>query len=347
MSSSIVTCRNHPSREGDYHCADCRSILCTACTLQHSFGAASLRICARCRNTVEPLAGFKPVPPFWKVLPSILRFPVRDGDWIRFLSWAVAVVVLRGAGELGMRMGVIGLMFGPPLFVAYYSMLTTFFYRVIARAEDGDFDVPYWPDFAGLSWSMVWPVVQFGVVLLGSFWPWAAVALGGFALAGGNLEAAILLLQSWPAVIAQAFALGISLSLIPMSLLVLGVTRRLRYAMSPAFIVDQIRKIPKTYFLATGVIALLTATWAAMLLLIAAIVAVAPIELYLFVLLGTYPLDGLVQVYVLTVIGHLLGYVAYQERFALRWWPKYDELPVLEIGADRVRVSPELFDVKM
>ena len=310
----------------------------------HSFGSAKLRVCSRCKNTVEPLAPFKPVAPFWSRLPDILRFPLRDGQWVRLLSWMFAVVVLRGAGEVGLRSGPMGFVFGLPLFVAYYGMLTTYFFRVIDRAEDGDFDVPYWPDFNGLNFSMAWPIVQFGVVLVASFWPWSLIVLGILMASGGNVEAAVQVLESWPLITLQSVALSLSFCLIPMSLLILGVTKSLRRSMNPVFVIRHIAKIPKSYFLATGILFLMLAGYSLVILLIWGLVAISPIQLYLVLLIGMYPIDGLVQVYFLMIAGHLLGYMAYQERFELAWWSKYADPLVLDIDGKRVRMGPALFE---
>jgi hypothetical protein len=56
------------------------------------------------------------------------------------------------------------------------------------------------------------------------------------------------------------------------------------------------------------------------------------------------PIDGLVQVYFLMIAGHLLGYMAYQERFELAWWSKYADPLELDIDGKRVRMGPALFE---
>ena len=293
-----------------------------------------MRVCARCKSDLTKLAPFKPVAPVWDRLGDILRFPLRDGDWVRFVSWSAVVIVLRGVGEMGLRYaGFVGLVYGLPLLVAYYGMLVSYFYRVIAHAEDGRFEVPYWPTFDGLSFSMAWPVVQFGVVFLMSLWP-CALTLGGIIV--GDVPFG-------PALALMGLALMVSLAQMPMALLVLGVQRTVLLAANPLYIARQILKIPSTYFLSVAILLALTCAYGLIATSLFYASQAIPGTASIVVAVVLYPIDGLVQLYFLMVAGHLLGYVAYQERFVLAWWPKYAEDTVLRVGDARVRVVPGLF----
>jgi TolA-binding protein len=52
-----------------------------------------------------------------------------------------------------------------------------------------------------------------------------------------------------------------------------------------------------------------------------------------------FPLDGVLQLYLFMVLGHLLGYMAYQTRYKLKWWPENLAEPVFMVKGQPVSLS--------
>ncbi len=333
----MIHCLNHGTREADYHCAQCQAGFCSDCINIKEIGSGKVEVCPRCSNAVVDLAPYKPVPPFWTRTPYLFTWPFQDQGWMMFLGWAIFALVLRGLAHLGFSFG--GFLFagaGGAILAAYYSMLISYFYRIVARTEEGKFKVPGWTELDELGCSMFMPVVYFMVACIAVFYPYLLFFTVSVLIKGGNLLEAGKLLASPAGIIALVVCILIGLPFLPMALLIMGVFRNVKFVLNPVFLVLQIMKIPKEYGIALGLIAGMLIVYS--IIQLAAQLVLAAIGGFFSYFL-VFPLDGMFQLYFFMFLGNLLGYMAYQTRFKLKWWPENVEEPVFMVGGREVNMG--------
>jgi len=325
----LIYCLNHGRRGADYHCGTCQIGLCRDCIAIKDFGKTKLEQCPRCNNPLTNLEPYKPAPPFWTIIPELLAWPFKDEGWMMFLGWAVFALVMKGLADLGLRVGFIVGGLAAAILAAYYALLISYFYRIISRTEDGKFDVPAWTEFEGLGCSMFMPVLYYLGACLSVFYPFLLFLVAALVIKGGDLLALGSVIISPLGLIVIIISVILGLPLLPMSLLVIGVFRNMKLVMNPLFLINQIRKILPEYMMALGLIlGMLIAYSAIRAVFFLVNRAIGGVLAYLMV----FPVDGMLQLYLFMFLGHLLGYMAYQTRYKLKWWPETQEEPVFMVG---------------
>jgi hypothetical protein len=264
---------------------------------------------------VTDLAPLKPAAPFYERIPEILTFPFHDDGWMMLLGWAIFSLVMRPLGQLG------GLIGGTIIWFIYYSLLISYFYRVVAHAEDGKFQVPNWTSFEGVGISLVGPVFKFFLTTVIVFWPMVAFIALAFFLRDTPL---LKELFNGPLGIVTFCILALAgLFFEPMAILVMGVFGSIKFVANPVFLLRQINKVRFDYLLVYGLLVGLLLNYVLIYILLHLLITTLGLLKYLLV----FPLDGVLQLYLFMVVGHLLGYLAFQNRFRLQWWPDCLEEP--------------------
>ena len=313
-----MPCVNHPAREEVWLCPQCQVAFCNDCVDVKMYGHVKIEICPRCKDKVTKAEIFRPTLPFWNRLPDIFRYPFVDEGWIRVVILGVVAIFLLGLAWLGFVSGTLmGILGGLLLIAIYYGLVISYFYLVISKSESGDLSPPGWPSISGLS-DLIWPAIQFILTTLVVFMPLQVFSLLLFAV-GGFSEPQMGLYLKNPGIILVMGLLGlVGLGILPMGLLLLGVFRSVMNAWNPVIIFGQIMKIPKEYLAALGF----------MLGLGLVYVGVQAALYFINVALGGGFFAGVIRIFVssvgffyfMVVLGHMLGYLAYQCRFELGWW---------------------------
>lgn len=325
----MIYCLNHGGREAEFHCAQCQIGYCRDCVNVKEVGRSKVDVCPRCGNPVTDLTPFKPVAPFWAKISDILAWPIRDNGYYTILAWALFATVMLFIARLGFRIGgLLGLIGGFFIFVIYASLLISYFWRIIARAEDGKFDVPEFTQFEGVGTSLAWPLVQFLVASIASFLP-IPVLLFIFTNLHGGLTAAFNSSAAPLYTVLIVIFYLVGLALLPMAFLVMGVFRRALLVFNYWFLIQQVLKIPVEYLILLGFLVALSILQGIAVLFISLLLQVLGDILGGFL---SYPVFGAVQLYALMIFGHLLGYLAYQTRYKLKWWPECQEEPVFMVA---------------
>jgi len=317
-----MPCINHPAREEVWLCPQCQVAFCNDCVDVKMYGHLKIEICPRCKDKVTKAEIFRQTLHFWNRLPDILRYPFIDEGWVRVVVLGVVAIFILGVAQIGFASfrvsgNLMGL-FGGLLFSAmFYGIIISYFYLVISKSEAGDLNSPGWPSISGLS-DLTWPATQFTLTTLVVFMPLLVFLFLLFALSGFSDHQMWLYLKN-PGIILVMGLLGlVGLGILPMGLLLLGVFRSVMNAWNPVIIFGQIMKIPKEYLIALG-----------FMLGLGLVYVGVQVALYFFnVALGGGFFAGVIRIFIsstvffyfLVVMGHMLGYLAYQCRFELGWW---------------------------
>jgi hypothetical protein len=313
-----MACINHPAREEAWLCPQCQVAFCDDCVDVKMYGHVKIEVCPRCKDKVIKAESVRPAVPFWNRLPELFRYPLIDEGWIRVAVLGVVGIVLLGLAQLGVMSGTLIGILGALLLVGmYYGIIITYFYLVISKSEAGELKPPGWPSISGLS-DLTWPAFQFILTTLVVFMPLLVFLFLLFGLSGFNEHQMAVYLKD-PAILLLLGLLGlVGLAILPMGLLLLGVFRSVMNAWNPVIIFGQILKIPKEYFIALG-----------FMLVLGLIYIGVQVGLFFFnVALGGGFFAAVMRIFIgsavffyfLVVLGHLLGYLAFQCRFQLGWW---------------------------
>jgi hypothetical protein len=325
----VIKCMNHPVRDADFHCSACQVAFCKDCVNVRPYERGKIEVCPQCQNAATNLTPFKPVEPFWTQVPYFVAWPFRGDAWMYLVGWAVASVVLQGLGKMGLAFGGIGWVGGIIMYAIYYGMLISYFYRIVGKAEEGKFKVPDFTEFQGIGGSILLGI-NFLIAMFAVFWPVIAVAIPSLVFIGAVTSflraSGLILIIPLGILLFLLFLTG--LALMPMSLLVMGVFRNLLFVLNPIFLITQIRKIASEYFIGLAMVVGLLILRGIITIVLALLLHAVnhPITFIL-----VFPVDGMVELYFWMVLGHLLGYMAYQTRYKLQWWPETVAEPVFMV----------------
>jgi TolA-binding protein len=324
-------------KEADYHCSRCQVGFCKDCINIKTYGRIKMEVCPLCQNPITNLTPFKPVKPFWENLPEFLFWPVQGDAWMMLVGWGLISLVLLGLRAYAMVMpaylySVLGFIFCGLL---YYGLLIPYFYKVISKAEEGDNQVPDWTGFTGF-WDSFMILLRFGMGCLAVFWPIFLFYIALLVINGGSfVDAAKSMIT--PAGVAISGLAGLAgLCLLPMALLIMGVFGNPGMVLNPVYLFGQIQKILKEYLIALAVMGGLLVIYAGIRLVFYLVMgAIGSMVKYLLF----FPLDGVMQLYLFMVMGHLLGYMAYQCRYKLKWWPDFQVEPLFMVGGRTITLE--------
>jgi len=315
-----MRCVNHPERKAEYHCPACEAGLCSDCVEKRSFGSGKITLCKRCTGPSTDLSIYRPAPPFWTRIPEILKYPFQPGGPPMFFVWIFIAILLRAPGEFSIFYQNL---FGAGALIIYYGLAVTLFYRVETWTEDGRFGVPDWTEFENFAKTYIVPILHFIAALFSTLWPLPVITLVLMSLTDIHfLHFEGALLYFYLGLVALLAALG--LALFPMALLVLGITKNMKLVLNPVFLAAQVIKIRKEYLIAYAMLVALVAPYAVFRTAFTFIRAAERTEV-LLPWVGYVVADSVIQLYLFMVAGHVIGYMAYQSRFKLRWWPETEK----------------------
>jgi hypothetical protein len=328
----MISCARHNRYEADYHCPRCQAGFCRSCVQSRQFGNVKVSVCPTCGEKLTDLNPLRPAIPFWYRVPEFLFFPLKGDGWMMMVGWALFATV---AKTMTIMPSWVALIF----YIVYNGLLVSYFYRVIAKAEDGNMDVPEWNEYQGFWETFFWPFLRYWAANVFVFWPAAALVVApvlatwsftnGLAVVGHPAGAGLFLLLCL-----------MGLFFLPMSLLVMGVFKNFVYHANPYFLGQQIGRIWKEYLLAVAMIISLLIFYMMFYVLIHAWLGTLGLVKYLIV----FPINGVLELYLYMVVGHLLGYLAWQTRFKLKWWPETQQDPVFMVAgkSQPLEWDPEL-----
>ncbi len=343
----MIRCINHPQLHAKYHCGKCEIGLCEHCVTPKAFGASKLYMCPKCNEPTADLTPYIGVQPFWWGVGDILLRPFREGNWVTFIGWGIFAILTLAVADFAMSMGgLFAIIAAGFCYALYYSVLISYFWRIIARNEDGRLEIPDF-EYEGMSASLIWPVVQFVVSFVSAYLPivvFAVFMLTSFGfifedIAGSPVFVAFI-------IVCVVFGI-VGTMLIPMITLLIGVFRRIPMAFNYPFIVRQIFKIPVEY----GILLIFVFAFIIAYSIVKGVffVALTPLSYTFSKSIGLafikniiqYPIEGALQLYIFMIIGQLLGYMAYQARFKLKWWPENQSEPVFMVQGRPADLSYE------
>ncbi|MBN2496580.1 MAG: hypothetical protein JXR96_18470 [Deltaproteobacteria bacterium] len=123
-------CTRHPDSRAAWRCQRCKSLLCSRCAAPDG---ARVR-CVGCGSFAEPLMIRKPIPPFWSMLPTFVRWIFRRRGLI---EWLATGAVLGLAAWLVRFAGV-----GTVAAVLYLLLFVASFMLIVRRAAEGREEMP-------------------------------------------------------------------------------------------------------------------------------------------------------------------------------------------------------------
>ncbi|MFO8057901.1 MAG: tetratricopeptide repeat protein [bacterium] len=339
----MITCANHQRREADFHCSRCEAAYCKDCVNEKKFGTTRTPVCPSCNEPVTDLSPYREVPPLWSRIPQALTWPFKEDGWLTLLAWgAFAILFLGGARLAGTVGGGLALMAKGMCLTVYYGFLISYLYRIISKGEAGDFRIPEFTEYRGIGQTFIWPIIQYTLAGFIIFWPISIYLFGAFLFYVRGLGDLATLFSSpitWVILVVGGIYGYI---FYPMGLLILGVGRSVKPLLNPLLVIQQVFKIPGTYFLSLGIMLIFLIIYGIAIFFFDVVKASLPQMSIIFGAVRSF-IDGVLQLYQLMVFGHILGYIAYQERFRLQWWPETKEKPAFMIGGRPQYMSQSRF----
>jgi|GEM_PF-5791311 len=328
----MITCGNHPNREADYHCARCQAAFCKDCINEKHYGRAKTPICPLCNEPVTDLSPYREVPPIWTRIPQAITWPLQEDGYVTLLAWGIFAVVFLGAARFAITVGGLFGVIGFLLCMLFYTgFLISYFFRIIDLGARGDITVPDFTEYRGIWQSFVVPIWQYYIAHIFIFLPLTLYFGGALLFYLRGLEDIITFFSSGVTAIVLLVGTIYGLVLWPMGMLIVGVVGTVFPVMNPVFVIRQVLKIPAAYFITLGIFVLFLIIYLVVAVILAIISASLPGLSIIFGAVRAF-IDGVFQLYLYMVIGHILGYLAFQERFKLKWWKENQEKPAFMIG---------------
>lgn len=304
-----IFCKNHFQNLAKYKCEKCKRYLCDLCINTRGSAAGGLKFCKICGNECIPVkfkAAVEHVD-FFAAIPQAFKYPfIGDGLMLLFGGTFffgfldLANYISRHAFKYGlrammMRVSIFTFIFGTGYLFAYLK-------KIIAATSDGDPHMPDWPEFSEWQADIVAPMFQFVVLSLLSFGPALIFQIWG-AWAEWDYP--------WLFVV-PATLLGCVY--FPMAFLGVAMFDTLTAALTPAFVVGSILRVPREYSLAvivfTGIIGI---RWLSELLL----------GVLMHIPLVPALVADLIAIYLLMIEARILGLLYLSKRTTLGWFKKY------------------------
>jgi hypothetical protein len=304
-----IYCKNHYQNLSKYKCQKCNRYICDLCVNTRGSFAGGLKFCKICGNEcvrVTFKAGVEQTD-FFTAIPQAFKYPfIGDGLMLLFGGTFffgfldLANYISRHAFKYGlrammMRVTIFTFIFGTGYLFAYLK-------KIIAATSDGDPHMPDWPEFSEWQADIVAPMYQFVIVSLLSFGP---------ALA----------LQTWgewadwdyPWLFVAPTAL-LGCVYFPMAFLGVATFDSLSAALTPAFVVGSILRVPREYSVAVIVfVGIIGIRWLSEELL----------GVLLRIPLVPALLADLIMIYLLMIEARILGLLYLSKRYTLGWFKKY------------------------
>ena len=271
-----IFCKYHPDVPARWICRACQIPFCSQCIPGEGEAAPA---CPVCRQAVESLGAGNVIEPFWQRLPAIFAWPLQRTPLLFMLALSglgLLVAFLLGGSLFGWLLGN----------VVLYAVFLKYAYVVLENTAQGHLE-PEPITWHVLADELELPFKQFFILFL-----IAAINDSLYRTGGGGLMLAGLFLTTL---------------LLPASIMVLAIERRLLAAINPIILIDVMRRIGMPYLL----------LWLFLFLLISGLNETGAYLYHYLPVAFAMPLDGLLGNYVTLVVFHLLGYTLYQYHEAL------------------------------
>jgi|GEM_PF-5216073 len=341
---TMINCANHPDKEADHYCGSCGLGFCDECVGSRVFEQTRVCLCPRCGFAVTPIKRYKSVAPFHKNLGAIFSYPwQRKYWWAPFAGVAIANVFLKGifwGGFWDLPQTVMATNYGFGLTLIYYLFLAFFFFRIFRDSEKGNFDTLELLEGSSVD-GYIKPLRELFESLAAAFLPvLIALPLLVLSIQSIRYSEAFGIVHIMGVVLGLAFPVLLiyGFFVLPMVMMIIGVSKNFRAALHPLFIIVQIQKMKREYLLAcalfyTIVTAYLAVRVAAWIFLYPEMLA---LKIFYFAVVGA------LELYLFMVLGHLLGYVAHQCRFKLKWTESEEKTfePLVPAGQPAAQTSP-------
>ncbi len=271
-----IFCKYHPDVPARWICRACQIPFCSRCIPQAGEGPPA---CPVCHQAVESLGAGNVIEPFWQRLPAIFAWPLQRIPLLFMLA-------LSGLGLL------VAFLLGDSLFgwllgnVVLYAVFLKYAYVVLENTAQGHLD----PE--PITWNTIAEELELPFKQLFILFLIGAINNSLYRTGGGGLMLAGMFLTAL---------------LLPASIMVLAIERRLLAAINPIILIDVMRRIGMPYLL----------LWLFLFLLISGLNETSAYLYHYLPVAFAMPLDGLLGNYVTLVVFQLLGYTLYQYHEAL------------------------------
>lgn len=148
----VLKCSEHPEAGATYRCESCQRLLCSACVDE----GHALQMCAHCGERALPASGERPTTPRQRQRQETLDHPysLKEAFFYPFRGLGLYVflfsVVGYGLAEFVVTFS-ISIILGILFYVAFWSFMASFQFKIVRSSASGDDELPDWPDFMDFS----------------------------------------------------------------------------------------------------------------------------------------------------------------------------------------------------
>jgi len=323
----FIKCSRHPDQEADYHCPRCEKAFCSECARKKKVGDDYMYLCPLCDNGLTKLAPYKPLPPFWRALPEIMNYPFHGAGWVILIVWPLFGLFVRGApmvisggamslGDTQDTFELIMFIFMHAIFyVIYFVPAIPLFHQIIKNTIFGEFGFEKVNFDAAVYDIFFVPILEVLGPLVGVFWPAGLIIIFTWQQFQLNPDIATnAYLAAWLFILIAYMLFGVFI--FPIAFLCMSAFRNLGQVFNPVILVKNAWIIKKEYLIFTGLICSFLAGYGVFVFLwlffigLDSFLKAAPFFL----------IDSAIQIYLIMLGAQMLGYMAYQTRYKLKWW---------------------------
>jgi hypothetical protein len=307
-----LVCVNHPKRQAQLYCRQCRKVFCPFCVKTGRTAGVQGKYCLVCGTECEwinaaLLQAPKDERTFFQLLPGAFTYPFQGDGWILMVTGTLFYLFVHFilTAPKSLFLGMIELVCVVIVIVFANGYLFSYQLRIIGESAQGNEIMPDWPDFTGYS-DVIRPFLQSLFIALACFAP--------------SLAAVIFFHdQDWGRAVAiTLFFLGAAY--LPMALLAVAMFDTLE-ALNPMFIVPSMLVVFREYLVA---LAVLLGTLASNVVMNVLLDLISPRgmgeRLALLAVLGM--VSGFIGMYCLVVEMRVLGLLYRSNKDALGWFKR-------------------------
>jgi pSer/pThr/pTyr-binding forkhead associated (FHA) protein len=305
-------CANHPKRQAQLYCTQCRKVFCPFCVKTGRTAGVQGKYCLVCGAecgwiNATLLQAPKDERTFFQLLPGAFTYPFQGDGWVLMVTGTLFYVFahfLLNAPK-SIFLGVLELVCVVIVIVFAYGYLFSYQLRIISDSAQGSDIMPDWPDFTGFG-DVIRPFMQSIFIALACFAPSLAAVIFFHE-------------QDWGRAVAiTLFFLGAAY--MPMALLAVALFDTIE-ALNPVFIVPSMLVVFREYLVACAV---LLGTLASNVIMNLVLDSISPggigEQLLLLAVLGI--VSGFIGMYCLVVEMRVLGLLYRSNKTELGWFKR-------------------------
>jgi hypothetical protein len=305
-----LVCANHPKRQAQLYCKQCRKVFCPFCVKTGRTAGVQGKHCLVCGTECDwinaaLLQAPKDERTFFQLLPGAFTYPFQGDGWILMVTGTLFYVFVHFilTAPKSLFLGMIELVCVVIVIVFAYGYLFSYQLRIIAESAQGNEIMPDWPDFTGYG-DVIRPFLQSLIIAVACFAPSLAAVIFFHE-------------QDWGRAVAiTLFFLGAAY--MPMALLAVAMFDTVE-ALNPVFIVPSMLVVFREYLVA---LAVLLGTLASNVIMNYLLELISPRgmgeRLALLAVLGV--VSGFIGMYCLVVEMRVLGLLYRSNKDVLGWF---------------------------